>query len=484
VLAVTEHDNRIDLVCDSDPLCATLCAVEKKRTILVVDDEASARYALNRVFDGQYNVLEAASVAEAREQIATGLPDVMLLDYSMPEEDGLVLLRELQSVSFPPAVIMITAHGSERIAVEAMKVGAYDYLSKPYELDELRMVVDRALERQELFTEVRGLREQLADEGQFGRMIGSSPEMRELFQTAARVAPTELPVLVTGESGTGKDLLAQEIHARSLRHRAPFVALNCAALPETLVESELFGYEKGAFTGAVQARGGRFEMANRGSLFLDEIGEMALNIQPKILRAAEDGLVQRLGGSRTVQVDVRLVSATNCDLEAAVKAGEFREDLYYRLAGIVLRLPALRERRDDILPLAERFWTDLQRKHSHEGPELTQEALLRLRAAPWPGNVRQLKNSMEKLFVLARGASVEADDVAKILELDRQSSGLNAGGALDEGDYREARKQFEIEFLQRKLAENSGNVTKTAAAIGIERQTLQEKIKKLGVQRS
>jgi DNA-binding NtrC family response regulator len=457
--------------------------VGPKRTILVVDDEASARFALKRVFNREHNVVEVSSVEEARMALATELPDVVLLDYSMPGEDGLVLLREMRDVPFPPAVIMLTAHGSERVAVEAMRCGAYDYLSKPYDLEELRITVGRALERQELHSEVRSLRETLAHEGQFGRMIGSSPAMQELFETAARVAPTDLSIMLLGESGTGKDVLAQEIHARSPRSKWPFVAVNCTALPETLVETELFGCEKGAFTGAVQSRAGRFESANGGTLFLDEIGDMPTHLQPKILRAAEEGAVQRLGAGRPVHVDARLVCATNRDLQESIRAGEFREDLYYRLAGVVLRLPPLRDRRDDILLLAERFWEELGRKHDREGPVLSQEALLRLRAAPWPGNVRQLRNTMEKLFVLARGNTVRADDVVATLELDRAGPATGTDGPLATADFREARRQFETEYLRRKLEENGGNVTRTAAAIGIERQTLQEKIKKLGVVR-
>jgi len=460
-----------------------LATVAARTTILVVDDEANVRYALRRVFEAAHRVLEAVSVAEAREKLQTELVDVVLLDYNLPGEDGLVLLRALCSEAYAPAVVMITAHGSERLAVEAMKIGAYDYLAKPYDLDELRLVVSRALERQQLQSEVRDLRELLAAEGQFGRMIGTTREMRELFLTAARVAPTDLPVLLLGESGTGKDLLAQEIHLRSLRARGQFVAVNCAAFPETLVESELFGYERGAFTGAVRARQGKFEVAHRGTLFLDEIGVMQPVAQPKLLRAAEEGLIQRLGGALPVRVDVRLISATNCDLEEAVNKGEFREDLYYRLAGVVLRLPPLRERRDDILLLAERFWADLLRKYRPEGPKLTQEALLRLRAAPWPGNVRQLRNAMEKLFVLSRGDSVTAADVDVILGLDRQPAPLPEEAPFAAPELRQASRMFEAEYLRRKLREHAGNVTRCAAAIGIERQTLQEKIRKLGISR-
>jgi DNA-binding NtrC family response regulator len=436
------------------------------RTILVVDDEAAARYAIRRVFDSSYRVVEAATVAEAREQLAAVRPAVVLLDYNLPGEDGLVLLREIGGDTASPAVIMITAHGSERVAVEAMKAGAYDYLAKPYELDELRLTVARAIERQELRDEVHDLRERLAGEGQFGRMIGSSAAMRALFVTAERVAQSDLPILLLGESGTGKDLLAQEIHARSARARQRFVALNCAALPESLVESELFGYEKGAFTGATAARAGKFELASGGTLFLDEIGDMAPATQAKILRGVESGAVERLGGARPVRIDVRLIAATNQDLQSAIRDGRFRQDLYFRLAGVTLRLPPLSERREDLPLLVERFWMELRRKYGRNGPELTREALLRLERAPWPGNVRQLKSAVERWFVLGEWEAPPESE------------------AVEEGDFREARRQFEIAYLTRKLEEHGGNVTRTAEAIGLERQSLQEKMRQLGIRRN
>jgi len=323
-------------------------------TLLIVDDEPGVRYSLARAFQGEFRIVAASSVAEARREVQRARPEVILLDYSMPEADGMVRLRELSSAEDAPAAIMLTAHGSERLAVEAMKAGAYDYLAKPFDLEELRLTVGRAFERQRLRREVQGLREQLAGEGQFGRMIGVSAAMRELFQTAARVAASELPVLLLGESGSGKDLLALEIHARSRRARQRLAALNCAALPENLVESELFGYEKGAFTGALAARAGKFEAAHQGTLFLDEIGDMGPATQAKILRAA-------------------------------IVKGRFREDLFYRLAGVTLYLPPLRGRRDDIPLLVERFWSDARKRHQLPGRELSREAVLRLCEAPWPG---------------------------------------------------------------------------------------------------
>ena len=468
----------------SRPLpCATLGSVALPDTILVVDDEAPSRYALSRVFQSKFRVVEAESVSQARERLQSDRPHVVLLDYNMPGEDGLVLLQEMRNDPDAPAVIMVTAHGSERLAVEAMKLGAYDYLAKPYELDELRLVVQRALERQDLRREVHGLRDQLASEGQFGPMIGSSPAMRELFQTAERAAQSDLPILLLGESGTGKDVLAQQIHARSPRAAKPFVALNCAALPETLVESELFGYQKGAFTGAVSSRAGKFELAHGGTVFLDEIADMDPATQAKILRTVESGAVERLGGTKPVEVDVRLVSATNKELQQAIRDGAFREDLYFRLAGITLYMPPLRDRREDIPLLVERFWTDLRRKYSRQGPELSRDMLLEIEQAQWPGNVRQLRSAVERLFVLARDEKVRGDDVAAAIGPEAASGAARASAAIAPDDFREARRLFEIEFVTRKLHEHGGNVTRTAAAIGLERQSLQEKIKKLGITR-
>jgi DNA-binding NtrC family response regulator len=452
-------------------------------TILIVDDEPAMRFSIARALQAEYRTVEAGSVAEARRELERMRPDVILLDYSMPGEDGMVLLRELGAAREPPAVIMITAHGCERLAVEAMKAGAYDYLAKPFELDELRLIVGRALERQGLRLEVQELREQLAAEGQLGRMIGVSEVMRDLFQTAVRVAESDLPVLLTGESGTGKDLLANEIHARSRRARQRFVALNCAALPESLVESELFGFEKGAFTGALATRPGKFETAAGGTLFLDEIADMTPAVQAKILRAVESGTVERLGGSRSIPADVRLISATNADLPARIAKGAFREDLFYRIAGVTLSIPPLRERREDIPLLIERFWADVQRRNPRRAPELSREAILRLCSAPWPGNVRQLRNVVEKLFVLCRGDRVSVEDVEASLGGAAATIAAEESDSLAASDFREARRMFEVEYLTRKLREHGGNVTRTAAAIGLERQSLQEKIRKLEIDR-
>ena len=451
------------------------------RVLLVVDDEPAARYALLRAFEQEYRVVQAASVEEARLQLRKDRPEVILLDHNLPGENGLALLSEISSGIGGPEVIMITAHGSERLAVDAMKAGAFDYLVKPFDLEELRIVTARAIEHRDLRMELTGLREIAAGEGQFGAMTGASAPMRELFVTAGRVAQSDLPVLIAGESGTGKDLLAQEIHRRSARSKQRFVALNCAALPEHLVESELFGHEKGAFTGAAGSHTGKFESADRGTLFLDEVGDMNLATQAKILRVAESGAVERLGGTRTIQVDVRLISASNKDLQQEITRSQFREDLYFRLAAVTLFIPPLRQRSGDIPLLVERFWMQLRKKYERTGPELTREALSQMENSPWPGNVRQLKTTVEKLFVLAGSDRVSATDVGASLGRQELPSAPSAEAPYLAADYRDGKRLFETEFLSRKLREHGNNVTRTAAAIGLERQSLQEKIKALGL---
>src|SRR5437870_733196 len=329
--------------------------MKQSKMIFVVDDDKTARYGVRRALEERYQILEADSAAAARRVLVAETPDLLLLDIEMPEESGLDFLRKLKAEEGSPAVIMITAYGSEKIAVEAMKSGAYDYLPKPFEVDELRLVVEKALDHLKLAEENLELKRRLVSEGQFGAMIGSSAPMRKLFELADRVAAADVSVLIEGESGTGKELLAQEIHRRSNRGRKPFVALNCAALPEHLIESELFGYEKGAFTGATQLKRGKFELAHGGTLFLDEVGDMAVATQAKMLRVLETHRVERLGGTSSIQVDVRVVSATNKDLIAEIARQTFREDLYYRLRVVLLRVPPLREHKEDIPLLVDAF---------------------------------------------------------------------------------------------------------------------------------
>ncbi|MGO8819001.1 MAG: sigma-54-dependent transcriptional regulator [Terriglobia bacterium] len=453
-------------------------------TVLLVDDDSTARYGMRRALEGRYRILEAASVPAARSVISQENPHLLLLDIEMPEESGLDFLRELKEQTSSPAVIMITAYGSERIAVEAMKSGAYDYLPKPFEVDELRLVVERALDHLALAEENVRLKRQLVSEGQFGAMIGASKAMRELFSLADRIAQAEVTVLIQGESGTGKDLLATEIHRRSNRGRGPFIPLNCAALPEHLIESELFGYEKGAFTGATAMKRGKFELANGGVLFLDEVGDMSLPTQAKLLRVLETRRVERLGGTTSLEIDVRIVSATNKDLAAEIAKQTFREDLYYRLRVVLLRVPPLREHREDIPLMVQQFCRMLGERHGRPTPVVSKEAMERLQKAEWRGNVRELKNVLESAVVMSRGDTLLPEDFSSDFVgtgTERDGAALDVG-YLDIDDYREARRQFEISFIEGKLQKHGGNITRTAAAIGLHRQSLQEKLRELGIQ--
>ncbi|MGO8733880.1 MAG: sigma-54-dependent transcriptional regulator [Terriglobia bacterium] len=456
-------------------------------SVLVIDDDRTARYGMRRALEESYKVFEAQSAAEARRIVATENPDLLLLDIEMPEENGLDFLRALKEGGDGRPVVMITAYGSEKIAVEAMKSGAYDYLPKPFEVDELRMVVEKALEHADLAEENERLKRQLIAEGQFGSMIGASKPMRELFELAERVAQADVTVLIQGESGTGKELLAHEIHRRSNRAMQPFVALNCAALPEHLIESELFGHEKGAFTGATAQKRGKFELAHLGTLFLDEVGDMSLATQAKLLRVLETRKVERLGATGSLDVDVRILSATNKDLLAEIARQNFREDLYFRLRVVLLRLPPLREHREDIPLLVQEFCRMLGEKHRRPGLAVSREAMDRLMATEWRGNVRELKNALESATVMSSNTTLTFEDfpsdfLPTLPGLHRDSRESGDASFLAIADYREAKRQFEVAYVKAKLREHGGNITRTAAAIGIHRQSLQEKLRELGIQ--
>ena len=453
-------------------------------TILIVDDDATARYGMKRALEESYKVLEAENAAAARRVMAAENPDLLLLDIEMPGESGLDLLRDLKAKDTSPAIIMITAYGSEKVAVEAMKSGAYDYLPKPFEVDELRLVVEKALDHLDLAEENQRLKRQLTSEGQFGAMIGASASMRQLFELADRVAAAEVTVLMQGESGTGKELLAREIHRRSNRGSKPFVPLNCAAVPEHLIESELFGYEKGAFTGATSQKRGKFELAHGGTLFLDEVGDMSLATQAKLLRVLETHRFERLGGTTSTEVDVRVLSATNKDLAAEISKQAFRDDLYYRLRVVLLKLPPLREHKEDIPLLVNEFCAMLAAKHRRETLTITREAMAKLMAYDWRGNVRELKNVLESAVVMSRDDTIRPEDIpADFLPgLSPSRATSEAASFLGVGDYREAKQQFEVAYIKAKLREHGGNITRTAGAIGLHRQSLQEKLRELGIQ--
>ncbi len=439
------------------------------KTVLIVDDEPASRYALRRALESRYRIVEADSAAAGRSSLLSEKPDLLLLDVVLPGEDGLSFLKWLRQEGYELPVLMVSALDTAKTAVEALQLGAADYLVKGFELEELRQRVANLLKLVGLEQENESLRRRVATDGQFGQMIGRSAAMRKAFELADRVAPTDSTVLILGESGTGKDLLAQEIHARSQRNGKAWVAVNCAALPETLIESELFGYERGAFTGAAQQKKGRFEQAHGGTLFLDEIGDMNPVTQSKVLRALENRTVERLGGTQSIPVDVRVISATHRNLPLAIRDGKFREDLFYRLRVVTIELPPLRAHKEDI------------------APRLGKEAVKVLESYDWPGNVRELKNAIERSMVLSRGEEIGASDLPEEVlhgtpvvprsEADGEDLGLK------EKDFREAKRKFEIAYLLRQLGVHRWNISRTAATIGLHRQSLQERLRELGIRR-
>jgi len=456
------------------------------KTVLIIDDEAASRYALRRALENRYQIAEADSAAAARSALTADKPDLLLLDVVLPGEDGLSFLKWLRGQGHGLPVLMVSALDTAKTAVEALQLGAADYLVKGFDLEELRQRVANLLKVVSLEQENDALRRRLATEGQFGEMIGRTAAMRRAFEMADRVAPTDSTVLILGESGTGKDLLAQEIHARSPRDGRAYVAVNCAALPETLIESELFGYERGAFTGAAQQKKGRFEQATGGTLFLDEIGDMNPVTQSKVLRALENRVIERLGGSQSIPVDVRVISATHRNLPLAIRDGKFRDDLFYRLRVVTIELPPLRAHKEDIPVLAQAF-LELHGARLGRMARLTKEAAAALERYDWPGNVRELKNAIERGMVLTRSGEIGVSDlpgeVVKGSPVLPRSGEENSDHGLSEKDFREAKRKFEIAYLRRQLSAHRWNISRTAATIGLHRQSLQERLRELGIRR-
>lgn len=456
------------------------------KTILIVDDEPAARYGLRRALEAKYRIAEAESAEAAESALETEKPDLILLDVVMPGKDGLSFLKWMREQGSETPVLMVSALDTAKTATEALRLGASDYLVKGFDLEELRQRITNLLKLATLEKENETLRSQLAGEGQFGPMIGRSAEMRRAFEIADRVAKADSTVLILGESGTGKDLMAQEIHARSTRAGKPFVAVNCAALPETLIESELFGYERGAFTGAAQQKKGKFELASGGTLFLDEIGDMNPVTQAKVLRALENRTIERLGGTQSIPVDVRVISATHRNLPVEIREGRFREDLFYRLRVVSVELPPLRAHKEDIAVLAESFLV-MHGARLGRKAVLSREALEVLELHDWPGNVRELKNALERAVVLCRGEEIGVSDLPEEVvsgkPLTGKSAETNGDAGMSERDFREAKRRFEIAWLTKQLAGHRWNVSRTAATIGLHRQSLQEKLRELGIRR-
>ncbi|HTK29385.1 MAG TPA: sigma-54 dependent transcriptional regulator [Vicinamibacterales bacterium] len=443
---------------------------------MIVEDEPAARSGLEQLVRSWGFLAESAGDGEeALSKVTTFRPAIVITDLVMPRMDGLALLRAMQQQGADVTTLLLTAQGTVETAVEAMKEGAYDYLTKPVDLQRLKILLDKIVERQETLREVKALRRQLREHGTFGTMIGNSPEMRKIYSVVEQAAPTGASVLITGESGTGKELVAQSIHQLSPRSQYPFVAINCAAIPETLLESEIFGHEKGAFTGAADRRQGCFELADRGTLFLDEIGEMTPATQVKLLRVLQEQKFRRLGGRTEQVVDVRVIAATNVDPLQAVQAGKLREDLFYRLNVFSFRLPPLRERKEDLQLLVQAFIHEFNQRNQKSIAGVDHQAMRMLEHHSWPGNVRELRNVIERATILASGPFIEPRHLPPILNDEpppqhQPQVALAPGTTVEEAERR---------LILMTLEHTRDNKTRAAEILGISLKTLHNKLNKL-----
>jgi len=455
--------------------------------VLVVDDEKAMVLALKGLLSKEgYQVETASSGKEALERIETGSFHVVITDLSMDGLSGMQVLERARSIDPDLAVIMITAYGSEKVAVQAMKLGAADYLPKPFDNDELRVVVRRVMDTALLRRDHRRLLEQVQGDFGFGQIVGRSPAMRRLFETVDKIADTDVTVLIRGESGTGKELVANALHYRSPRRSKPMIKMNCAALSRELVESELFGHERGAFTGAIARREGKFEAADGGTLLLDEVGDMPLDTQAKLLRAIQEKEFERVGGNQPIKVDVRVIAATNQDLETAVHGGRFREDLYYRLRVIELVIPPLHERREDIPLLIDHFLKEAAARFHRDVKPLSGDALRACMQHHWKGNVRELRSAVEQALLLAPGVEITTADLfGNVVAADAPAVLAPVSAAATPLSFREAKEQvvqtFERDFLLQALRRHGGNISKAAEEIGMYRQNFQQKMRELGI---
>jgi len=448
--------------------------------LLVVDDEKGIRDALVQLFEYEgHEVAAAEDGHEGIEKAAELKPDVIFLDVKMPGLDGLDVLARLRADEPSALVVMISGHGTIDTAVEATRKGAYDFLEKPLDSDRLLVTLRRALELKGLTQSMADLKSQVESRYE---IVGTSYQIRQVLDRVEKVSPTEARVLITGENGTGKELVARAIHRLSARADQEFVDVNCAAIPSELIESALFGHMKGSFTGAVADRAGKFEQADGGTLFLDEVGDMSLDAQAKVLRALETGVVTRVGGSKPIEVDVRVVAATNKDLAREIEAGHFREDLFYRLNVVPIHVPSLRERREDI-PMLIRHFTDLMATHEGVTPRRFDEgAIARMVELPWPGNVRELRNTVERLMILSAGDAVRAEDVEALASGGTPQSG-GGGELLAAETFSDFKDRAERAFILQRLRENDWNVAETARKIDMPRSNLYKKIEKYGLHR-
>ena len=455
-----------------------------QRTILVADDDASIRSLLKQLLsDEGYNVVEATTGSEVVEKVKDVNPDLVIMDVRMPELDGIEALSKLKVSSPKTSVLIMTAFGSSNNAIRAMELGAFDYITKPFELDKISHTVKRVIEYRDLTSEVQVLRDEISSLVQTERIVGNSPAMQEVYKTVGKVAKADATVLITGESGTGKELVAEALHYNSNRRSGPIVKVSCAALPETLLEAELFGHEKGSFTGAMTQRRGRFEMADKGTIFLDEIGEMSLPMQTKLLRVLQERKIERVGSSLPIKVDIRIICATNKDLQRQVEQQRFRDDLFYRLNVINIHMPPLRDRKEDIPALVEHFLAKHRYSATAQPAAISEEALKRLMEYEWPGNVRELENVVERAVVLSRGQIITSRE----LPFGDHEAGEHEeeGGdevSVEKSFFKKSVAQFEKDLIMKALRDANGNRSKAAEMLGIYRRLLYAKIKEYGLE--
>jgi len=451
---------------------------------LVADDDSSIRSLLKQLLsDEGYAVVEATTGTEVVEKVKDSNPDLVIMDVRMPELDGIEALSKLKVSSPKTSVLIMTAFGSSNNAIRAMELGAFDYITKPFELDKISHTVKRVIEYRDLTSEVQVLRDEISSLVQTERIVGNSPAMQEVYKTVGKVAKADATVLITGESGTGKELVAEALHYNSNRRSGPIVKVSCAALPETLLEAELFGHEKGSFTGAMTQRRGRFEMADKGTIFLDEIGEMSLPMQTKLLRVLQERKIERVGSSLPIKVDIRIICATNKDLQRQVEQQKFRDDLFYRLNVINIHMPPLRDRKEDIPALVEHFLAKHRYSATAQPAAISEEALKRLMEYDWPGNVRELENVVERAVVLSRGQIITSRE----LPFGDHETGDHEedGGdevSVEKSFFKKSVAQFEKDLIMKALRDATGNRSKAAEMLGIYRRLLYAKIKEYGLE--
>jgi two-component system nitrogen regulation response regulator NtrX len=450
-----------------------------KSRILVIDDEAAIRDSLKMTLEYEgYEFVGAATGQEGLTLVEREAPDLILLDVKMPGMDGIEVLERLRSLNDAVPVVVISGHGTISTAVEATKKGAFDFIEKPFASERVLVSLRNALAQRQLHDENRTLKKAVEVRHQ---MIGDSAGLRHVMTAVGRAAPTNATVLIQGESGVGKELVARTIHRNSLRSRERFVQVNCAAIPEELIESELFGHEKGSFTGATEKQVGKFEQADRGTIFLDEVGDMSQKTQAKVLRVLQEGEVERLGSARTIKVDVRVIAATNKNLEEEIEKGQFREDLYFRLAVIPIQVPPLRERTEDVPPLVRHYMDYFSRENNVRPKRITQAAIEALQRYRWKGNIRELRNTVERMIIMTGGEAIDVGDLPSVVRIPSSGGGATAKPATDHesakgGTLREFKDTAERAYLVTKLRENGWNISKTAEVIDTPRSNLYKKL--------